>query len=191
MNVTLNKNGRPRLYGFTPAKTLRGGEFKNREAGMYMAALNELMERVIDQTEHLPQDAVDFVAPGTTLSVGRLMLHLSFADARMFGLLVGKKPDGSLAERLNLGALSDFSKPPEKYGSASELIALMRRVREEFVCPWCAEITDMEAPSVEKSPLKNARDTFMQMCWHWTYHSGHIGLLTLQAGYDYTWTFPE
>ena len=191
MTLQLNKQGRPRQYGFSPARTADGGEFRNREAGVFAAALNELMERVIDQTEHLPLEAVDFVPENTTLSVGRLLLHLSWADVRMFGLLLGKKADPATAEKLAPGALADFSKLPGTFGGAAELIDLMRKVRSGLIIPWCAGIEDMDAAPVGKSPLKTARDTFMHMCWHWTYHAGHIGLLTLQAGFDYTWTFPE
>lgn len=187
----MNKKGRPRLYGFTPARTAGGGEFRNREAGIFMSALNELMERVIDQTAHLPREAVDYVPANTTLSVGRLLLHLSWADVRMFGPLTGNKADAETAGKLAPGALSDFTKSPGTFGSSADLIELMRKVRSDLIIPWCAEIADMDAAPSEKSPLPTVRDTFLHMCWHWTHHSGHIGLLTLQAGYDYTWTFPE
>lgn len=186
MAIYENKTGRPRRYDFEPSP-----EIPNHEAALYVSALNELSERVYDQVVHLPQDVIDFMPENTNLSIGRLLVHLGWADVRMFGIAMGKQADPETQKILEPGSLKHFSSTPESFGSAASLVDFLRKIRRSFVIPWCAEIEDIHQLVKEKGPLDTVEKVFMHMCYHWTFHSGHIGLLSFQAGYDYTWTFAE
>ncbi|MBN1248486.1 MAG: DinB family protein, partial [Anaerolineae bacterium] len=70
------KQGRPREYGF---QALPG--FADQGVALVAAALDELRARVIDQIEDLPPEALRFVPPGTTLTIGALAAHLVWAEA--------------------------------------------------------------------------------------------------------------
>ncbi len=47
-------------------------------------------------------------------------------------------------------------------------------------------VPDADAKLMEDG--SSTRGVLMHLCWHWVYHSGHIGLLSFEAGYDYEWT---
>ncbi|MEW5816888.1 MAG: DinB family protein [Spirochaetota bacterium] len=186
MAIIEEKTGRPRLYNFHPVAGI-----ENKDVGCCISILDELLERVVDQIVHLPPEALDFTPAGTTLSIGRLVVHLAWAEARMMKLASGKGIDGELERRLASGSLETFKKAPESSPDSEHLIALLRRVRREVTIPFATSFQDIEAMVKGAHPLKTIKAVFMHLFWHWTYHSGHIGLLSLQAGYDYTWTFPK
>ena len=180
------KTGRPRRYDFAPP-----ADIPNRDVGFAVAALREMAARVFDQVSDLPLDGLDFAPPGTTLSIGRLIVHLAWGEAGWMSRLgrVELKPE--LHDRLREGRLQDFDSPPGSYGTAQELIALCKRVQEEVTTPAAAALTDIDAANVEEARLPTARSVLTHLAWHWTFHSGHIGLIRLQWGSDYVWTFPE
>ena len=179
------KKGRPRAYDFTPVSGMA-----EPGAARYLEAMNELMERAIDQMIHLPPEALNFSPGGTGISPGWLALHLAWADARMFSLALGKEIPPELAEKLADGSAGGLEKGI-RVESAAGLAELLRRVRRELVIPWCREIRDLRAPMASGGPLRNLEQIFMHMIYHWSYHSGQIGLATLQAGHDYAWSFAE
>jgi hypothetical protein len=42
--------------------------------------------------------------------------------------------------------------------------------------------------SIHHLSFANKRDVLGHLIWHWSYHSGHIGAVTLELGYEYHWT---
>jgi hypothetical protein len=72
--------------------------------------------------------------------------------------------------------------------SAQTLINLMEWVWNEITLPVASSIRDISRP-VRQESIRTAEQVFMHLIWHWTYHSGHIGLLALLSGRDYVWTF--
>ena len=72
----VTKKGRPRRYDLRPL-----GDCHSREAGWAATLLDELRERVYDQVVDLPREGLDFISDETRLSIGRLMLHLGWAEA--------------------------------------------------------------------------------------------------------------
>jgi hypothetical protein len=175
------KKGRQRRYDI---HGLTG--FGNRDAAYFAAGLDELRERVYDQVVHLPRAALDYVSGSTQLSVGRLMLHLAWGEMGRLSGLAKRNPPTDLVRAVSPGALESFAGAPPQVGPAAELIALCRRVRDEVTVPILSVVADIDAASAPDGA--NFRGALMHLCWHWIYHSGHIGLLTFEAGYDYEWT---
>jgi uncharacterized damage-inducible protein DinB len=177
------KTGRPRRYGLPP---LSG--FANPELAGMAAWLRELAERVYDQIEDLPQEALDFCPEGTKLTIARLTAHLAWAEATWVSRVAGEAIPAQLQGLLDIGALADFDKPPVPAGTAAELIAFCRRVQEDFTGPALGRVQDIASPMEAGGRTVNVRGVLTQLQWHWTYHSGQIGLLRLLWGSDYTWT---
>jgi uncharacterized damage-inducible protein DinB len=175
------KKGRQRRYDVA---ALDG--FRDQTVAWLAAALDELRERVYDQVIHLPQEAVDYVAAATGLSVGRLLLHLGWAEANWIRRLSGNDGPEDLRATLAAGALESFREAPPRTGPAAALVALCRRVRDEVTVPWLRIVAEPDAKVMEDG--SSTRGVLMHLCWHWVYHSGHIGLLSFEAGYDYEWT---
>jgi uncharacterized damage-inducible protein DinB len=177
------KKGRPRRYDLPVPEG-----FDHRELALAVAFLQELAGRVYDQVEDLPREALDYVPANTTLSIGWLLVHLGWAEARWVGLATGTPMDTALGARLQEGALEHYGRPPGPAPEASALIQLCRRVQEEFTLPALRPVTEMDEP-LERGGLEiTLRGVMQQLSWHWTYHSGHIGLLRLLWGSDYQWT---
>jgi len=177
------KSGRPRKYGFAP---LAG--FASPELAASTAWMRELAERVYDQIEDLPAEALDFAPAGTTLSIGRLVAHLGWAEATWVARITGQPIPGALKAMVDMGALASFDTPPAPAGTAAELVAFCRRVQEGFSGPALSRVADPGAVLVTEGRRVNARGVVAQLTWHWTYHSGQVGLLRLLWGSDYRWT---
>ncbi len=154
-----------------------------------MAAwLRELAERVYDQIVDLPGEALDFCPAETKLTIGRLTAHLAWAEATWVSRITGEAIPRELLGGLDVGALTAFDQPPVPAGTAAELIGFCRRVQETFSGPILSRVEDIGRPLQAGGRTVNARGVVTQLQWHWTYHSGQIGLLRLLWGSDYTWT---
>ncbi len=177
------KTGRPRRYGLPP---LPG--FASPELAAAAAWMRELAARVYDQIEDLPPEALDFTPADTRLSIGRLVAHLAWAETTWVSRITGQPIPADLRRQVDIGALTDFDKPPSPAGTAGELIAFCRRVQESFTGPALSRVVDAGAAMDAGGRRVNARGVVAQLAWHWTYHSGQVGLLRLLWGSDYQWT---
>ena len=137
--MVLDKKGRERRYDLSP---LDG--FQNREVGFAAAALDELRERVYDQVADLPKEALNFYQGETKLSIGRLLLHLGWAEAHWLRRLSGKELPGDLDTALAAGELELFDKEPAQVGVVGGLIQHCRRVRDEVTVPFLKEVRDID-----------------------------------------------
>jgi hypothetical protein len=71
-------------------------------------------------------------------------------------------------------------------GEPPELIAVCRRVRDDVTLPYLKGVQDIDEARMGDGTT--VRGVLMHLTWHWIYHSGHIGLVRLEWGSDYTWT---
>jgi uncharacterized damage-inducible protein DinB len=180
------KKGRPRQYGFAAPEG-----FKNPEMGTAYAVLTELSARVEDQIVDLPREVLDFSPGETKLSIGRLALHMGWAEALWLTRASGVPIPADLEKAYGPGALENFSAPPPPSPPAAEIAGLYRRLRDEYSLPVLRAADDPGAGFVTKGLPANLRGILAHLTWHWTYHSGQIGLLAMLRGYDYTWTMGE
>ena len=182
----MNKPGRPRRYDL---RALSG--FANRDAGYAAAALEELSARLDDLIGDLDRDALEFVPEGTTNSSAMLVVHMAWAEASWIARVTQASIDPDLEARLQpgkQGAAGDL--PVSSYG-VSELTALCRRVRQEVTIPALATLDDVDGVVPDARRPMTVRGVLMHLIWHWTYHSGQVGLLRRQWGARYQWTFDD
>jgi uncharacterized damage-inducible protein DinB len=184
MDLSLNRPSRPRRYDVRP---LPG--FVLADAGLAAAALDELRERLYDMIADLPQEAMDFVPEGATNTIAMLTVHMAWAEATWVAKITGVPIPPELESRLSPGKQGPSGDLPPLSAGASDLIALCRRVRDEITLPRLSALADIDAEIPDKTRPMTARGVLMHLVWHWTYHSGQVGVLRRLWGSRYRWTF--
>lgn len=177
----MTKKGRGRFYQIGSPEG-----FANRDIGISTGWMDEYRERVYDQIEDLPIDALNQEAPGTGITIGRLVLHMAWAEALWIGRISGLEASPDLAEAIAAGALNDFENTPPDSPDAGTLIKLCKRVSDEMTIPGMKDIEDADA--VCWNDGSTYKGVLGQLQWHWIYHSGQIGLIRFEWGSDYQWT---
>jgi uncharacterized damage-inducible protein DinB len=183
MSTKPTKIGRPRRYDLSVPQG-----FASRELALSAAYLQELAERVYDQILDLPTEALDFTPGDSNLSIGWLVVHLAWAEGRWIGLATGAGLDPAVRARLEPGGLEHYGTAQESAGDPATLIELCRKVQREHTLPALQPIADIDEPMERGGLSVTCRGVMQQLAWHWTYHSGQIGLIRLLWGSDYQWT---
>lgn len=179
------KRGRPRRYDLqAPAG------FAHPEVGMAAAALDELRDRVSDQIDGLDDAALRAMPEGTNLSIAALVVHMVWAEQNWIARITGcQLPDDLKAQLDAAGRAIPAGERVVPETSAGELINLCRRVRDEVTYPALTGFTALDTALPSDGVPMTPRGVLMHLIWHWSYHSGQIGLLRDLAGHGYTWTF--
>ncbi len=179
------KSGRPRQYRFTGVPS-----FVSSEAGLAASALDELRERVIDQIEDLPQAALSFVPERLTFSISSLVIHMVWAEMGWIERLANVTAPSAWHELLDAGGRAIATGTNVVVDlDADALIALCRQVRAELTVPSLAKVANLDAAINDEGGSATPRGILMHVIWHWTYHSGQVGLLRELWGAKYRWTF--
>ena len=157
-----------------------------------MALLEELSERLIDLTADLPQDALDFVPEGTTNSIAMLATHMAWAEASWVSRVTKAAIPADLEKDLLPGKQDASGDLPPSSAAADQLITYCRRVRQQVTMPALALVKDLDVEVGDERRPMTARGVLMHLVWHWTYHSGQVGLLRRLWGHQrYKWTFDK
>jgi uncharacterized damage-inducible protein DinB len=185
MPLPQGRSGRPRRYDFAPAPGCA-----NRDAALAVSALDELSARLMDLLTDLPPEALRFVPEGGGNSIAMLALHMAAAEALWVSRLTGAALPEDLRETLALG-LQDASGqlPPSAYNAAT-LAGACGEVRE-FTRAQLAPLHDLDHEVAAQPFPLDARGVLMHLIWHWTYHTGQVGLLRRLCGARYKWTFDK
>jgi uncharacterized damage-inducible protein DinB len=187
MDVPTPKAGRPRNYDLHPVMG-----FADQTVAYIVAALDELSERLFDLISDLPQDALDYVPKETTNSIAMLVVHLAWAEAGWVSRATGYPVPDDLEECLLPGQQDASGDLPVSSASTEELVAYCRAVRDRVTRPALASVGDIDAQLKTAGQLKSLRQVLIHVVWHWTYHSGQVGLLRrLWGGTRYRWTFGQ
>lgn len=185
MNTSPSRPGRPRRYDIHP---IMG--FADPDAAYATAILDELLERLSDLIADLPQEALDFVPEGTTNSIAMLVLHMAWAEASWIVRATGVDMPPGLEACLLPGRQDASGSLPPSSAAVDELIAYCRAVRQEVLKPALAPLEDIDLEVGDERQPMTVRGVLMHLVWHWTYHSGQVGLLRrLWGAARYRWTF--
>ena len=180
------QQGRPRRYDFQPDP-----DFACAEAAWYVAALDELLERLSDLLVGTPQEVLDFVPEGGCNSMAMMAIHIAWGEAGWIsGLTKADIPD-DLLEQLKPGKQGPSGELEPSSLSGDEIIALCRRVREEITRPAVSKINDIQAKTKAGDKTIDARAILMNLIWHWTHSTGQIALIRRLAGAKYQWRYPD
>jgi uncharacterized damage-inducible protein DinB len=186
-----DKVGRPRRYDLRAEE-----DAADVTVGYALAALEEALARVEDQIADLPPEALTWTPAKSALSIGALVVHMAWAEAGWVARLTGVAVPAELDAQLQPAgrAVPAGEAPPSAAYTAEGLTALCRRVRAEVTRPALSALPDAGARVAPGEGSGAARPltpqgVLMHLIWHWTYHSGQVGLLRELWGADYTWTF--
>ena len=184
MPPSMDRPSRPRRYDIDPLP-----DFANRGAAYAAAALDELRERLFDLIIDLPQEAMDFLPRGATNTIAMLTVHMAWAEAIWVANVTEMPIPPELETPLLPGKQGPSGDLLPSSGSASELVELCECVRAEITIPRLSALRDIdsEIPGIQR-PM-TARGVLMHLAWHWTYHSGQVGVLRRLWGSRYKWTF--
>jgi len=160
--------------------------FRDRELSMSVAVLRELADRVYDQIQDLPQEAVDFCPENTGLSIAWLALHMAWTEAFSVSQITGAPIPEQLKEKLEPGKLEHYFEPPDSFGTAEQLITLCRQVQEQFSVPALKQVENIDSAVDIGETEATVRGVLNHLAWHWAYNSGQVGLLRLLWGSQYT-----
>ena len=152
--------------------------------------LDELLERLLDLIADLPQEALDFVPQGAGNSIAMLVMHMAWAEALWITRITEASIPAELEGQLLPGKQDSSGDLPPSFTNGDALLVYCRAVREEITKPALVALEDMDTEIHEGSRPMTARGVLMHLVWHWTYHSGQVGLLRRQWGeLRYQWTF--
>jgi uncharacterized damage-inducible protein DinB len=184
MKASLNRPSRPRQYDLAPIPTI-----PHAEAAYAVAAIDELRERLCDIIADLPQEAMDFMPKGAGNTIAMLTVHMAWAEASWVARATGQTIPADLREALLPGRQGPSGDLSPYSNNAADLVALCNKVRQEVTLPGLSQVRDLEV-ELENAPRQmTVRSVLWHLIWHWTYHSGQVGLLRRLYGSRYKWTF--
>ena len=154
----------------------------------YDAALEEAALRLIDVVAPLDSE-VHFVPKPSNLSIARFVRHLVWGDTMWIPRLTEAPVHESIKNACADGSLPLFGQPPDSNGTARELVDLIRTLRSDYTTPALKRIPSIQDKVSGNSGPESVEQALVHLLWHWTYHSGQVGLIRELAGSDYTWTF--
>lgn len=182
----MEKSGRPRRYDLEPVRGVA-----NRDVGLAIAALDELSARLCDLIGDLDQAALDFVPHGTTNSISMLVVHMAWAEASWIVRVTRFSIAADLEARLLPGKQTTEGVLVVSSYSSSELVSLCQQVRYDVTIPALSTLEDIDFKVPDPRRPMTIRGVLMHLIWHWTYHSGQVGLLRRMWGARYQWTFDD
>jgi uncharacterized damage-inducible protein DinB len=189
MAVVREDPGRPRRYNLETG--VEG--IADPNLGYAAALLTEAADRLIDVITGVSNEALLYKPTPETPCIARFVIHMAWAETAWLTRISPVDASKALSDALAPGNLSILQGktmtplPPEV--SAAYLVDLILQVRRDVTAPAVRTITDLDSQVLDGPGPRTPRQALAHLVWHWTYHSGQVGLLRLQSGSDYTWSF--
>ena len=184
MNTSYSRPSRPRRYDLQP-----DAGCANPFVAYAVAALDELAARLFDLIVDIPQEGMDFCPDGATNSMAMLTVHMAWAEASWISRITGHPIPPDLLSQILPGRQEPTGDLPPSSAPAGQLIELCRQVRHQVTYPALATLQEIDVEIPDEHRPMTARGVLMHVIWHWTYHSGQVGLLRRLWGSRYKWTF--
>ncbi|MBT3274216.1 MAG: DUF664 domain-containing protein [Spirochaetales bacterium] len=180
---------RGRKYNLDPVQTI-----PDPETATAAAFLIEAEDRLIDLVETANQTQLHFKPEGSYLSMANLTKHMTWAEMVWISKISTVPIPHKVQEFTGTPAPQALPELTEGNEGAHEFISTIHTLRTEYTIPALAKVTDFRA-NVAAEGMPGGPDTvgkiISHLIWHWTYHTGQVGLLLLQGGFDYSWSFEK
>ena len=163
--------------------------FTNPEIGYFAALLDEASERLYDVLSTADVRQLHFLPDASYLSMAKLAKHMMWGEAVWIRRLGEEEIPPYLGELLGDLSADNLASAGETDETSAELIDAGRRLRADYSFPILRSLADLDMKLDAVRGPTTVRQILTHVLWHWTYHSGQVGLLLLQAGYDYQWEF--
>lgn len=182
------ENRRGRRYDLAPLSGI-----DNEDVAYAAAVLDEARERCIDLIADMTEHALWTRPNGTPFSAGDLVVHMNWAEYEWLSKVGTPTVTEDTVSVIRRGKLSGLYDADSWTVSAARLVGLCREVRDCVLVPCLSDVGDLDAQVIPASPGSKGPKTVRQILMHvtasWVYHSGQVGLLTMQNGLDYQWAF--
>ncbi len=182
------ENRRGRSYSLSPLPGI-----SNADVGYAAAIIDEARERCIDLIADMSEEAIWKRPGGSPFSAGDLVVHMNWAEYLWLPKIGKHRLPEQTVELISRGALGNLYDAPPWSVPVSRLVSLCRETRELLLIPCLADVDSLDAPVASTLPGGKGPNTVGQIIMHitvsWIYHSGQVGLMTMQNGLDYTWAF--
>ena len=179
-------NRRGRQYSLDPLK-----EIRNKNVGYVAAILDEARERCIDLIQDMEEQAMWNCPAETPFSAGLLVVHMNWAEYRWLPRIGRHQLPENTIQVLERGSLNRLYEADGWNMSVPALVSLCRETREKLMIPCLQEVADLDLEIHRRTPEERGPRTVRQILMHviasWIYHSGQVGLITMQNGIDYQW----
>jgi len=188
MPVPHARPGRPRSYEFTPVDG-----FANRDAAYLVSGLDELQERLYDVIRDLPPEALAFVPAGGTNSIAMLCTHMAWAEATWVCSVMRRDVPEEIRQLLKGGSQDSTGELPARDDAtdAVRLVDAAKKVRDAITKTLLPPVVDIDAEVVAGARTLSVRGVLLNQLWHWTYHTGQVGMLRRLSGARYNWTYGD
>ncbi len=181
-------NRRGRRYDPQPLDGIARGD-----VGYAAAILDEARERCIDLIVDMTDAAMWSRPAGCPFSAGDLVVHMNWAEYAWLPKIGRHRLDDATVRTIERGNLKHLYNPDPWSMPVHELVSLCRQTRDQLMIPCLAQAsgTDQHVPSdlPEGKGPTTVGGIIMHVIASWVYHSGQVGLLTMQNGLDYQWAF--
>jgi uncharacterized damage-inducible protein DinB len=178
------KSGRPRRYDFTSPKG-----FADQTAGVFVGALEELGLRFLDLVDDLPLEAMRFLPEGGANTISMLGVHMIWAEAGWVSRIADVQIPPEAEALVGLGRQDTDGCLPQSSYDPVELRKRWQHVHTELTRPSLRKAGDLER--LVRGTSMSVRQVLMHLTWHWSYHSGQVGVLRRIWGEGYRWTFAQ
>ena len=178
----IEKTGRPRHLIFRNELGV-----KDPGAQWMVGMFFELGDRVLDQVEHIPERILHSSPRDSYLSPARVLLHLIGSDVRRVPSIVGPGPQPPYSAVVARTQSENF---PTMETQGVDVIGVLRSHLEYRKAHWAQPLArpGILDETIDDANFATKRDALGHLIWHWSFHSGHLGAVTLEQGYEYNWT---
>lgn len=176
------KTSRPRSYRFKAADG-----FANLQVAEFDAALTECAERLHDLVYSLTSGQLCNAPAPAGFSIAQFVKHIIWGECQWIYKISDIEVPEALVQKTRGGNPADFSTMPAVDVTSDELCGLIHEGRYNYSREALKTIVDFHKEiDVTRGPA-DVREVLMHLTWHYTYHTGQIGLLRDFAGAEYTW----
>ena len=152
-----------------------------------LGMLLELGDRLFDQIEHLPVEVLNSAPVGSYLTPARIVLHAIEAEIRRLRLILPEFADPSYLSLVGQTTLEDLATLETESIDSVGILKSHLVFRRELLTNCCSDPDFIDEP-IDHPSFPDKRAVLGHLIWHWSFHSGHIGAVTLEMGHEYNWT---
>ena len=143
--------------------------------------LEELRLRLRDLIEDIPQELGNRHPEWTENSIFFLWAHMVWAEQQWIKQAVNSEYE--------MPEVLDSVISPEKQFEKGQLVIALDDVGEKITRPYLEKIERGGCVFFQTGPFEELDELLQHLCWHYSYHSGQVGMLRRYINQAYKWNF--
>ena len=169
------KNGRGRIYRIT-------GKYTSLEQyGATLEFLDELRLRLRDLIDDVPSELGNQVPDWTANSIFFLSAHMVWAEQQWIQRAVN--------DQYSIQVIVPSTPSSGEQFERDSLVKALDEVGEKITQVYLEKVERGECTFSQTGPLEELSELLQHLTWHYSYHSGQVGLLRRYLGLAYKWNF--